>query len=344
MDVPPGVVIGTDVFDQFLVENDLHSFALNSTDDKEITRRFVTAERFPREVVDALTDFLKFYAFSARCPFFQFARRLSVSSVFRSLRDVHDSQQFAGLEVRLKHLITTIKGVYASTFCQAAKDYIKVTTYRLEEEKMAVVIQKMVGAQHENRFYPDFSGVAILHNYYPMTPQKAADGIVSAALGLGKMIVDGGKHGPVLSKYPKQTHPYSSAEERLQNSQDGFYSLDMQEIRPENSESCNSLLLKQNLDEAEKDGTLRYVVSTYSPENDAISDGLSRAGVRLVTFAPILKDKIFPLPQIVEQLLGHQQIRHGRARRNGVCCQYVGSTRIAAGIRNPSGASDGSVS
>ena len=303
IDVPPGIVIGTDIFDQFLAENDLHGFALNATDDKEITKRFVRAERFPRKVVRALTDFLKLM----QCPLAVRSSSLLEDSQYHPFAGVYQTYMIPNNspspDARLKHLINTIKKVYASTFCQAAKDYIKVTTYRLEEEKMAVIIQKMVGTQHENRFYPDVSGVARSHNYYPIAPQKSADGIVSVALGLGKTIVDGGNTVRFCPKYPKQAHPFSSAEEQLQNSQDGFYSLEMDKVILDSIETTDTQLVKCALEEAEKDGTLRHVGSTYSPENDAISDGLARAGVRLVTFAPILKDKLFPLPQIVESLL-----------------------------------------
>ncbi|MCI0415267.1 histidine kinase [bacterium] len=303
IDVPPGIVIGTDVFDQFLAENDLHTFALSATDDREITRRFVAAAKFPRRVVRELTEFLKLM----QCPLAVRSSSLLEDSQYHPFAGVYQTYMIPNnspvMETRLKHLINTIKKVYASTFCQAAKDYIRVTTYRLEEEKMAVIIQRMVGTQHQSRFYPDVSGVARSHNYYPIAPQKSADGIVSVALGLGKTIVDGGNAVRFCPKYPKQAHPYSSAEERLQNSQDGFFALQMENVTLDSYETFDTLLAKHGLEEAEKDETLRHVGSTYSPENDAIYDGLARAGVRLVTFAPILKDKIFPLPQILESLL-----------------------------------------
>lgn len=304
IDVPPAVVIGTDVFDQFLAENDLHSFALNSTNDEEIIRRFVNAERFPRQVLRALRDFLQLM----RCPLAVRSSSLLEDSQYHPFAGVYQTYMIPNhamnADVRLKQLITAIKRVYASTFCQAAKDYVKVTTYRLEEEKMAVIIQRMVGAQHQNRFYPAISGVAKSHNYYPIPPQKSADGTVSVALGLGKTIVDGGNTVRFCPKYPKQTHPFASAEERMQNSQDSFYSLQMDDKRLDTFRiEIDSMLVKHSLERAEEDGTLQYVGSTYSPENDAIYDGLAREGVRVVTFAPILKDKIFPLPQIIELLL-----------------------------------------
>ena len=301
--VPPGVVIGTDVFDQFLSENNLHTVALQSTNDDEITRRFLEARRFPPEVTAALSDFLEL---------------MPLPLAVRSSSLLEDSQYhpFAGVygtymipnnqlffETRLKDLIDTIKRVYASTFYQAAKEYIRITTYRLEEEKMAVIIQQMVGTQHGSRFYPDFSGVAKSHNYYPIGPQKSGDGIVSLALGLGKTIVDGGNSARFCPKYPRQLLQFSSPEETIQNSQDGFYCLEMDRDPIGIHETSDVLVVKHKFEDAENDGTLRFAGSTYSPENDAIYDGLSRSGVRVVTFAPILKDRIFPLPQIIEILL-----------------------------------------
>ena len=301
--VPPAVVIGTEVFDQFLADNNLHTFALNSTDDQEITRRFVEAPRFPQEVVAALSDFLEL---------------MPVPLAVRSSSLLEDSQYhpFAGVyetymipnnhlffQERLNELIATIKRVYASTFYQSAKEYIRITTYRLEEEKMAVIIQKMVGTLHGTRFYPDFSGVAKSHNYYPIPPQKSEDGIVSVALGLGKTIVDGGNAVRFCPKYPRQLLQFSSVKETLQNSQESFYSLEMDREPIGPQETHDILLVRHGLEDAEKDGPLRFVGSTYSRENDAIYDGLSRPGRRVVTFAPIFKDHMFPLTGIVELLL-----------------------------------------
>lgn len=303
IDVPPAVVIGTDVFDQFLTDNDLHSFALNSTDDHEITRRFVEAKNFPSEVERALFDFLELMP----CPLAVRSSSLLEDSQYHPFAGVYETYMIPNnqseLKARLQDLITTIKRVYASTFYQSAKDYIKVTTYRLEEEKMAVIVQKMMGARHENRFYPDFSGVAKSHNYYPLPPQKSSDGIVSVALGLGKTIVDGGNTVRFCPKYPRQLLQFSSVDETLENSQEDFYALELngEPIGP--LETHDILLIKHGLDVAEKDGSLGYVGSTFSPENDAVYDGIARRGVRIVTFAPILKNKIFPLPQIVDLLL-----------------------------------------
>jgi hypothetical protein len=168
---------------------------------------------------------------------------------------------------------------------------------------MAVIVQKMVGAQHGERFYPDFSGVARSYNFYPIAPQKQQDGIVSVALGLGKIIVDGGVTVRFCPKYPNHLLQFFSAEETLRNNQGEFFALELNGRPLAPGETHDVLVRNHPLSAAEKDGTLGFVGSTYSAENDAIYDGLSRAGVRVVTFAPILRNKIFPLPQLLQLLL-----------------------------------------
>lgn len=301
--VPAGVVLGTDVFDYFLDENRLRNFALSAGDDEEIARRFLAADKFPGEVVEQLREFLEI---------------MTVPLAVRSSSLLEDSQYhpFAGVyetymipnrhphpQQRLRELLNTIKCIYASTFYNLAKDYIRVTSYRLEEEKMAVIIQKMVGAQHKNRFYPEVSGVAKSHNFYPVAPQKADDGIISVALGLGKMVVEGGASVRFCAKYPHHIPQFSTIPDTLKNSQQSFYSLDLETHLEASLESYRNLIRSLPLSEAEEDGTLYHVGSTYSHQNHAIYDGLSRPGPRLVTFAPILKNKIFPFPQILEILM-----------------------------------------
>jgi hypothetical protein len=205
--------------------------------------------------------------------------------------------------VRLGQLITTIKRVYASTFYQCAKEYFKVTDYRMEEEKMSVIVQKMVGARHGIRFYPDFAGVAKSFNFYPVPPQKPLDGIVSVALGLGKTIVDGGVTVRFCPKYPNHLIQFFSTAEAIINNQNQFFALDLNALPTEAAETRDMLVKSFGLAEAEEDGTLHNLASTYSPENDALYDGTSRSGLRVVSFAPILRNKIFPLSPIIELLM-----------------------------------------
>ncbi|HMW32346.1 MAG TPA: PEP/pyruvate-binding domain-containing protein [bacterium] len=302
--VPAAVAIGTNVFDQFLEHNNLRELALNSTDDREIADSFHSASYFPPEVITQLREFLEMVC----VPLAVRSSSLLEDSQYHPFAGVYETYMIpnnhADTETRLQELLTTIKKVYASTFYKATKDYIKQTAYRLEEEKMAVIIMRTVGAAHDNRFYPDFSGVAKSYNFYPMPPQTAKDGIASIALGLGKTIVDGGNTVRFCPKYPKHLIQQFSTKEALKTSQTEFYAMKLGATEVDlYRDTKDRLIGKFTLDTAEKDGSLRFSGSTYSIENDAVYDGISRAGMRIVTFAPILKNKMFPLPEILDLLL-----------------------------------------
>jgi hypothetical protein len=280
-------------------ENDLFSFAINEQDDELIITRFLEAERFPSEVVLKLIEFLNI----VRVPLAVRSSSLLEDSQFQPFAGIYSTFMIPNkdddLDVRLDELIQTIKLVFASTFLKKAKNYLKVTSYRLEEEKMAVIIQKIVGTQHNERFYPEISGVAKSYNFYPIAPQESHDGIVSIALGLGKTVVEGGNTVRFCPKYPKHLMQFFSTKDTMKNAQQEFYALDeFDSLFHGENQIPDNLLRSYELTVAEKDGTLRYVGSTYSPENDAVYDGISRQGNRIVTFAPILKHKIFPLPAI----------------------------------------------
>ena len=301
--VPPAIILGTEIFDQFVDENNLRKFALKTNDDEAITRKFVQASKFPESVLGELAAFLDII----REPLAVRSSSLLEDSQYHPFAGVYETYMIPNNNpdqfVRLSELVSAIKRVYASTFYQSAKDYFKVTSYRLEEEKMAVIIQRMVGSQHRQRYYPDFSGVAKSYNFYPLAPQTPQDGIVSVALGLGKTIVDGGVTVRFCPKYPKHVLQFSTTTQALQNNQSEFFALEVTESPLHLLEVHDALLKKHPLAIAEEDGTLQYVGSTYSRENDALYEGLSRAGMRVVTFAPILNHKMFPLPEIIELLL-----------------------------------------
>ena len=301
--VPTGVVIGTAVFDAFLEDNNLRNYSLSTEDDKEITHRFLEAEKFPEDILGDLAAFLDLI----REPLAVRSSSLLEDSQYHPFAGVYETYMLPNNHknplIRLNELLNAIKKVYASTFYKSTKSYIKVTNYRLEEEKMAVIIQKMVGAAHEDRFYPDFSGVAKSYNFYPVPPQKSSDGVVAVALGLGKTVVDGGSTVKFSPPYPNHLPQFSAIKETLRNNQKNFYALNLSNSSENKFETHDTLIKQYLLEIAEKDGTLHKVGSTYSHDNHVIYDGLSRAGPRLVTFAPVLKHKIFPLPQILELLL-----------------------------------------
>ncbi len=301
--VPKMVVIGTDVFDEFLERNNLWDFALRCEDDKELIEKFTTASFFPFEAEDQLRDFLELV-------------KQPVAVRSSSLLEDSQGQPFAGvydtfmlpnshhdIEVRLRQLIKAIKRVYASIFYLRSKDYIKVTSYRLEEEKMAVIIQETIGEDHNGKYFPEISGVAKSYNFYPVEPLKSKDGIVSVALGLGKTIVEGGNTVRFCPRYPHHYLQNSNIEDILNNSQKDFYALDLNKWKLVEELNEDDLLVKYDISEADEVGALNLIASTYSPENEAIFDGTSREGMRVITMAPILKYKVFPLSEIINLIL-----------------------------------------
>jgi CheY-like chemotaxis protein len=296
--VPPGAVVGTDVFDAFLDENDLRPFAIECEDDAELARRFAAA-RFPAEAARDVAAFLA---------------RVTVPIAVRSsslLEDSHHSP-FTGVyetlmlgndvgtvEERAERTLAAIRRVYASVFSRAAKAYVRSTAYRLEEEKMAVILQRVVGAARNGRFYPDFAGVARSHNFYPAPPATAVDGVAAVALGLGRTVVEGGTCLRFSPRHPLQGLPRGELDDLLAATQRGFWAL------PLGGDAAAGMReVWFDLAAAERDGTLAALASTYSPDNDAITDGVARSGVRLVTFAPLLQHGRFPL---AETLAGLQE-------------------------------------
>jgi len=302
--VPSAIVIGTEVYDKFIGANKLEQLAFTDVDDLEITQKFVDSQNYPVEIVSKLREFLEI----THCPLAVRSSSLLEDSQFLPFAGVYETYMIPNsnpdIEVRLDELLQSIKSVYASTFHKKAKDYIKSTSYGLEEEKMAIVIQRLVGMKREQRFYPDFAGVAKSYNFYPIAPQKSTDGIALVALGLGKTVVEGGNSIRFCPKYPKHMLQFFSPKETLKNAQQKFYALDLNGKLDHHPDSIEDPLVKGfDLSDSEKDGTLYSVGSTYSAENDGIYDGISRSGTRVVTFASILKHKIFPLPEILDLLL-----------------------------------------
>jgi hypothetical protein len=301
--VPAAIVIGTDIFDEFMRENNLRDFAINCTDDREITKRFLEASSFPESVLGDLAAFLDI----VRTPLAVRSSSLLEDSQYHPFAGVYQTymipNRHANPMVRLNDLLNSIKRVYASTFYQSAKEYIRVTSYRLEEEKMAVIVQKMAGNPYGNNFYPDFAGVAKSYNFYSLAPAKPDDGIVSVALGLGKMVVDGGNCVRFCPRYPTDLLQFYTTEESINTSQRDFFALHLDANSDFGYETHDMAVSRHPLEVAERDGPLRYVGSTYSPANDTITDGLSRDGIRVVTFGPILRHKMFPLANILELLL-----------------------------------------
>lgn len=307
IEVPAGLVLGTDVFDRFLVANELSSFALTAKSDEEIMRRFIEAPEFPADTVARLRELLE----RMREPLAVRSSSLLEDTQFHPFAGIYQTYMIPNADddpaVRLGELLTAIKRVYASTFYRAAREYIRVTSLRVEDEKMGVIVQRMVGSAHGPRFYPEVSGVARSYNFYPAGPQKPEEGIVAVAVGLGKTIVEGGATVRFCPKSPDHLQGL------MRETQTSFYALAMPAERARTDALDVAVddgrlpiederIVSFPLSAAETDGTLQWVASTYSAENDALYDGISRPGRRVVTFAPILRHRLLPLADALDEL------------------------------------------
>lgn len=299
--VPAAVVLASDVFDEYLETNDLRELAMTG-EDREIEKAFLQA-RFSRTVLSQIYQFLDLADFP-----------LAVRS--SSLLEDSQHQPFAGIyatlfvpnnhpqsRVRRRELVRAIKRVYASTFSRRAKDYFRSTTIRLEEEKMAVIVQRLGGEAHGPRFYPHVAGVARSHNVYPTDPLRAEDGVAAVALGLGKTVVDGERAVTFCPRHPERPLDATGARDVIGKAQTTFYALQLDPQEPGVTKTGEMHVARYDLETAREDGTLEWVASVYSPDNDAVYDGISRHGIPFVSMAPVLKQKRFPLGEVLSLLL-----------------------------------------
>ena len=307
--IPRTAVVGTKVFDEFLESNELGELAYSDTselEDDALAEAFLEA-RFPESIYDDLKTFVE-----------QVEYPLAVRS--SSLLEDSQHQPFAGVyetymlsnnhpdpKQRLQHLCDAIKLVYASTFYRASKAYIAATPNRIEEEKMGVVIQEMAGLPHGDAFYPTFAGVARSRNFYPLGDAAPEDGVVAVALGLGKAVVECEKVFRFSPAHPRQQFQFASTKDYLRSSQRQFWALDLSKQQERPTRAAEASLVQLDLARAEMDRQLHPIGSVYSAENDAIYDGLARAGVRLVTFAGVTKQAQFPLSGLTQLFLAQAE-------------------------------------
>ena len=306
--VPRTIVFCTEWFDQFLQENDLHEIAHNSKDDDEIVKAFCDGH-LPGDLQEELTFILE----SFKMPLAIRSSSLLEDSQFQPFAGIYDTIMLPNndenLDVRLSELCCAIKLVYASSFKQNAKAYIENTARRIEEEKMAVMMQGVVGQTYNRRYYPTFAGVAQSYNFYPIGLQKPEDGIAMLALGLGRLVVDGGQAMRFSPNHPQVLPQYSSPEAILKNSQKEFWAINM-DAKVEEDLCCSYRTLGfYDLAASEKDGTLKAVGGVYSASDDQIRDDLDTKGPRVVTFNNFLKYNAFPLAPALDHLL--KLFKHG---------------------------------
>ncbi len=306
--IPKTVVLCTDIFDEFMDSNDLYQLALSDLPDESILQNFLRG-RLPLRLIEDLEAFLSVVN-----------RPIAIRS--SSLLEDSHYQPFAGVYStymipyvkdkyeRLAMLSESIKAVYASVFYRASKDYMTATSNVIDQEKMAVILQEVVGEQHGERFYPVISGVARSINYYPIGDEMAEEGTVSLALGLGKYIVDGGQSLRVCPAHPHQVLQMSEMELALRDTQTHFFALKANYSQRTHPISVDDgfNLVKIPVREAEQDGTLRWICSTFDPQDQRIYDGYYEGRNRkIISFAGVLKHDVFPLPEMMQKILKYGQ-------------------------------------
>lgn len=309
--IPRTVVLCTDIFDDFMEENNLYAIALSEeASDEEILHQFVEA-RLPFRIQEDLYTLISVI----RNPIAVRSSSLLEDSHYQPFAGIYSTYMIPVVEnderTMMQLLGNAIKSVYASAFFADSKAYMTATKNMIDEEKMAIVMQEVCGKKYNSHYYPACSGVARSINFYPIPPEKTEDGIANIALGLGKLIVDGGQTIRFSPKYPNKVLQTSQPDLALRETQKVFYALDLDpdSFQPSTDDAANLLELK--ISQADADGVLKLVCSTYDYENHLLRDGYHEDGKKLVTFANVLKYKTFPLSDILQEVLqvGQKEMR-----------------------------------
>jgi len=309
--IPKTVVLCTENFTEFMELNQLYDIALSDREDDEILAEFLKA-RIPQRLIADLHAFLG----ATNSPIAVRSSSLLEDSHYQPFAGIYTTYMVPNNRESRTHMLfmvtEAIKAVYASVFYRDSKAYMTATKNVIDEEKMAIVLQEICGNAYDSRYYPTFSGVARSLNYYPIGAEKPEDGIANIALGLGKYIMDGGMSLRFSPAYPNNILQTSNVDYALKETQTYFNALDLNQTQfvPQVDDGFN--LLKINVGDAEKDGTLKYIASTYDLHDRVIHDSLYEGGRKLITFANILKHKVFPLADILKEVLRISQIEMGR--------------------------------
>ncbi len=300
--IPTFTVIRSDVFDTFMQQNELYKIAYSDRPDDRIAQAFQRAD-LPFAILGDLRALVN----EVHSPLAVRSSSLLEDAMYKPFAGIYATKmtpnnQFDA-DTRFLKLIEAIKFVYASTYFKAAKDYLLATEHKIEDEKMAVIIQEVVGSRHGDRFYPELSGVARSYNFYPTGRAKPEDGVVNLALGLGKTIVDGGVSWTYSPTYPKINPPFGSVGEMLKQSQTDFWAVNMGKPSDYNPLKETEYMIKGNLSTAEKDGTLKHIASTVDRNSGRVAIGTGAQGPRVLTFAPLLILNDIPFNDLMKTLL-----------------------------------------
>lgn len=296
--IPKTVVLCTDIFDEFMMSNNLYPIALSDASDDEILKHFLHAQ-LPDSLI---ADFFTFFE-ATRSPIAIRSSSLLEDAHYQPFAGIYSTYMIPYLEDKyqmLQMLACAIKGVYASVFYRDSKAYMTATSNVIDQEKMAVILQQVVGKDYGTRFYPTMSGVLRSLNYYPIGDEEAEEGIASLALGLGKYIVDGGQTLRVCPYHPNQVLQTSETELALRDTQTQFYALDMKHVGNDFKVDDGFNILKLRVKDAVEDQSLTYIASTFDLYDQVINDGVYENGRKLITFSSVLQHGVVPLPEILQ--------------------------------------------
>ena len=296
--IPKTVVLCTDVFDQFMEHNNLYQIALSDAPDDVILQHFLRAQ-LPDSLI---ADFFTFFE-AVKSPIAIRSSSLLEDAHYQPFAGIYSTYMIPYLDDKyamLEMLACAIKGVYASVYYKDSKAYMTATSNVIDQEKMAVILQEVVGKQYDGRYYPNISGVLRSLNYYPIGDERAEDGIASLALGLGKYIVDGGQTLRVSPYHPNQVLQTSEVDTALRQTQTRFYALDTKHVGNDFKVDDGFNILNLKVKEAERDNSLSYIASTYDPYDQVIRDGIYDGGRKVLTFASVLQHGVFPLPELLQ--------------------------------------------
>jgi len=300
--IPRTVAISVDEFEHFIEDNGLRKFAFEAHPDEQIAEAFL-AGALPAEMsagLDSLLEQVRYPLAIRSSSLLEDSHNVPFAGIYSTymLPNIHPDR-----EVRREQLQRAIKLVYASVFYAGARRYLESVSVRISEEKMGIIVQEMVGRRHGERFYPDISGVAHSCNFYPVGRLKPEDGVAHVALGLGRMVTDDGEALRFSPAHPRVLPQFNSPADYLDGTQKEFYALDMSDpaVLPVVDDGAD--LVRCGLAVAEGDGSLAHVGATYCAQDDAVRDGLSGDGPRLVTFGNVLKHRSFPLPDLLRSFL-----------------------------------------
>ena len=296
--IPKTVVLCTDIFDAFMENNNLYPIAMSDASDDEILRHFLRAQ-LPDTLV---ADFFTFFE-ATKSPIAIRSSSLLEDAHYQPFAGIYSTYMIPYLEDKyqmLQMLACAIKGVYASVFYRDSKAYMTATSNVIDQEKMAVILQQVVGNDYGTRFYPTMSGVLRSLNYYPIGDETAEEGIASLALGLGKYIVDGGQTLRVCPYHPNQVLQTSEVDKALRETQTQFYALDMQHVGEDFKVDDGFNIQKLRIKDAVEDQSLNFIASTFDSYDQVINDGVYEEGRKLITFASVLQHGVVPLPEILQ--------------------------------------------